>query len=156
MKLSNEQKRENKRQRMLDRYRSMSITKVRNEVAKTFQKLVRMQAADKNGVVACVTCGRKHKWNSGLIDAGHFYSRRHLGTLLHPRNVAPQCVHCNKYKDGELIEYTFWMQRNYTQEELDELKRLKKAGCKRTKWELCDLRMEYMDKIAIEKRRLNG
>lgn len=64
-----------------------------------FSKLVRYQAADKDGNAECFTC--KRVAHVSELQAGHFASRRYHATRWHPDNCRPQCVSCNLYGSGE-------------------------------------------------------
>jgi len=75
----------------------------RNKAISAFCKLRRLQEADYNGMVRCVTCGRPVKWNE--CDGGHFIDRHYRGTELEPDNVWPQCVVCNRFLSGDKEKY---------------------------------------------------
>ena len=51
----------------------------------------------------CITCGKL--LGIGFCDAGHFVSRRYNSTLFDERNCHVQCRYCNRYLDGNLLEY---------------------------------------------------
>jgi len=53
--------------------------------------------------VKCITCGKL--LSIGFCDAGHFVSRRYNATLFDERNVNTQCRYCNRFLDGNLLEY---------------------------------------------------
>jgi gamma-glutamylcyclotransferase (GGCT)/AIG2-like uncharacterized protein YtfP len=49
----------------------------------------------------CISCGRYV-----TLQAGHFYSAGHYpGLRFDPDNVHGQCLRCNMYLSGNLIEY---------------------------------------------------
>lgn len=60
---------------------------------KLFSEYVRRKDADIYGIVSCFTCGVRKHWKE--IDAGHFQSRRFLGTRWEEDNAKPQCKGCN-------------------------------------------------------------
>jgi hypothetical protein len=60
---------------------------------------LRMNAADDQGMVRCVTCGAFHHWKE--ITVGHYVSRYRISVRWDKRNTAPQCVKCNSYNGGE-------------------------------------------------------
>ena len=68
-----------------------------------FCKLRRLQEANINGYVRCVTCGRYLRWNE--CDGGHFIDRRHRGVELEQDNVWPQCIPCNRFMSGSKETY---------------------------------------------------
>ena len=52
----------------------------------------------------CISCGKYSV--SGYYDAGHFRAKSVEPALrYHPDNIHKQCVQCNKYSHGNLIEY---------------------------------------------------
>lgn len=69
-----------------------------------FSKWVRLSHADKNGNVACYTCGKIFHWKK--IQNGHFIRRQYLATRFDPRNCRPQCVGCNMFGDGKTVEFS--------------------------------------------------
>lgn len=98
-----------------------------------FNKYIRLRDKDKG----CISCGKqldkKH-------DAGHYFNaNNHWAVRFHPDNVHGQCVECNQWKHGNLIEYRkgllnrighdglAWLEsfatetRKYTIEELKEI-----------------------------------
>ena len=52
-----------------------TVAKLREEAAVLLQKLVRMKAADVDGIAQCVTCGKKQHYKE--MDGGHFISRKY-------------------------------------------------------------------------------
>jgi hypothetical protein len=64
-----------------------------------YSQWLRMNAADDQGLVKCVTCGSVHHWKD--ITVGHYVSRARMPVRWDPRNTAPQCVKCNSYAGGE-------------------------------------------------------
>ena len=67
----------------------------------------------------CVTCGRLYKFEK--LQAGHFVPGRTRAILFDPRCVNAQCYRCNVKLDGVWPAYYRWMQKNYSQEVIDEL-----------------------------------
>jgi hypothetical protein len=152
--ITQQQKRRNRTDRMLARFKNMSVQKCRDETAVTFQKMIRMEAADKKGDCECVTCGKVIDWK--IANAGHFYGRRHTGTLLDELNVHVQCVACNHYRDGNLTEYTRFMQETYSESELDDLQKRHFVHKIFTRIELVELRIEYMDRCKSQEMKVAG
>jgi hypothetical protein len=64
-----------------------------------FNKFIRARDAE----LPCVSCGRFH---TGAWDAGHYKSVGAMPALRFVEiNVHRQCVPCNQYKSGNVIEY---------------------------------------------------
>lgn len=95
----------------------------RDTALRAFCKLRRLQEANDNGYVRCITCGRIVKWNN--CDGGHFIDRRHRGTELEPDNVWPQCMVCNRFMSGDKNEYRMALALKIGEERLGRLLKLK-------------------------------
>jgi hypothetical protein len=74
---------------------------------RAFSKYIRLRDALKTtGTIThvkCITCGKL--LTISFCDAGHFVSRRHNSTLFDERNVNTQCRYCNRFLNGNLLEY---------------------------------------------------
>jgi len=66
----------------------------------TLSKVVRLEAADANGLVRCFTCSDRVPWRQA--DAGHYVRRGRFATRWDRRNVKPQCQTCNRRLGGNL------------------------------------------------------
>lgn len=69
-----------------------------------FSKFIRLKYSDKDGKVACFTCGNKKHWT--LMQNGHFIKRGHLFLRYDERNCRPQDSECNELKYGNIPYYT--------------------------------------------------
>jgi len=88
-----------------------------------FSRYIRLKYADKEGNVVCVTCGAIKPWDQ--MQAGHFVPGRTGGILFDERGVHPQCVRCNIFLRGNLIEYYPFMLKTYGETIVNELRALK-------------------------------
>jgi hypothetical protein len=68
-----------------------------------FSEYVRLRDADQYGMIRCISCGKRVKWQ--YADAGHFVSRKHMSLRFDNNNVNSQCVDCNRFKSGNLKKY---------------------------------------------------
>jgi len=68
---------------------------------RVFSTFICLRDADEYGMVKCITCTKRYRWNTEKIHAGHFMSRNHLSTRYHEKNVNGQCNYCNAYCSGE-------------------------------------------------------
>ena len=94
---------------------SKSLRKVKQPSKKTvkgnawrwFSKYIRLRDARRTTAtlthVKCITCGKL--LSVSFCDAGHFVSRRYNATFFDERNVNTQCRFCNRFLDGNLLEY---------------------------------------------------
>ncbi len=75
--------------------RGMSYSRLVDEIAKKLQKIVRLKAADENGMVKCWTSGESKHWKE--MQGGHFISRKHQRTKIMEENIHPQTPSQNLY-----------------------------------------------------------
>ena len=129
-----------------------TVAKLREEAAVLLQKLVRMKAADENGLATCVTCGKRQHYKD--MDGGHFISRKWTATKLVEENVHPQCKGCNQYASGKYDDYALYMVDTYGIEMVRELNDKKRELCKQNRIELEDMKIELKLRIAEQAVRL--
>lgn len=111
MKMTAEDKRLKRIDRWADKFKRHTIYEVFNGtkrnpplgMASTYQKLVRLAAADDEGRCTCISCLRQGNWLR--MNGGHYISRRNLATIIDSRNVWPQCIYCNSHQSGNLGNY---------------------------------------------------
>lgn len=80
----------------------MSISKLKKKLDTVFSKYIRYKYS-KNGVVSCYTCGKRGSVKS--MQCGHFVPRQHLATRWDENNCRPQCVGCNIFGNGKLLDF---------------------------------------------------
>lgn len=114
--------------------RKKSLKTLKRDLDSIFSQYIRKRNAGSEGLAACITCGKVLHWTLG--HAGHFIKRQHLATRYDERNSHFQCVQCNTYRGGNLIEYTLYMQKRYGVEVVEELMRLKRTTKKHSIAEL--------------------
>lgn len=129
-----------------------TVAKLREEAAVLLQKLVRMKAADENGLALCVTCGKRQHYKE--MDGGHFISRKWTATKLIEENVHPQCKGCNQYASGKHDDYALFMVDTYGIEMVRELNDKKRELCKQNRIELEEMKTELRLRIAEQALRL--
>jgi len=113
------------------RKRLPTIASLRRKLDKIFSVFIRLRTADDRGIAACVTCQRRIPWKAG--NAGHFIKRQHLATRYDPLNCHFQCVQCNLWRGGNLIEYYRFMEKTYGRKVVDDLLALKRSTVKLTR-----------------------
>jgi hypothetical protein len=145
MKLTEAEKRQNKVERIANRLAAMSPQNRINDVARAFQRLVRMLEADKHGNCQCVTCRKVLPWNDSGMNAGHFVSRSRHATVFHFTNCHPQCAACNDHKGGNAARYEEYMVAKFGREVVDELKICGEQKLKWTCEELAEKKIQFLD-----------
>lgn len=179
MALSEEEKAERARQRMIDTAKKyQTSTYSRKFVAPLFQKMVRAEVgADHRpyltavvdgeirqvfrelGQCVCVTCGKVDSWDSGIkgMHTGHFLASRRNSILFQEDNVAPQCSSCNYYRSGAPQAFRLWMLKVRGKDVVERLEKLKTESVSFTKEQLVDMRIDYAARLkAAEERMANG
>lgn len=173
MALTEKEKAERKRQRMIASSKKYQVNTYRNKVAGKFQRMIRAEhgaymmpsvlAVVDGGIhrvrrnvgqVVCVTCGKVQEWSGGIggMHTGHFIASRCNSILFEEDNVAPQCSRCNVYLGGEQGKFRKWMIAVRGIEVVERLERLKNTTRSFTHEELVDMRIEYeaRTKAAIQ------
>lgn len=64
------------------------------------------------------------------IQGGHFIHGHYKWTFLNPMNIKPQCVACNKWRNGNLDVYAERLLKENGQQFLDDLRSESKQNFK--------------------------
>jgi len=106
-----------------------------------FNKFIRIRDKAK----PCISCGSKLE---NKFDAGHYFSSGgHKAITFHEDNVHGQCVACNQWKHGNLIQYQIGIEQRIGGERLMQLHEKAHKAAKYTREELRDLIANYKLKI---------
>jgi len=153
MKLTAAEKHRNKVARIANRLAAMSPQNRINDVAKVFQRIVRILAADQHGNCKCVTCGKVLPWNDSGMNAGHFISRSRHSTVFHFINCHPQCAACNdpKRRGNKSAEYERHMLERFGPEVVNDLKEI---AAEQLKWTCEDLAEKKIQLMEMEREAL--
>lgn len=112
---------------------------------RVFSEYIRRRNADCNGRVKCCTCPTIKHWKQ--MDCGHYYRRAHLSVRVNEINAHAQCVHCNRFLDGNITNYILFMKSKYSAEQLDDLLMKTNLTEKFMQFEIDELTKYYQDKI---------
>ena len=138
---------------MADRLRKdLQIGTFANLVAKDLQKAIRMEAADDRGICRCVTCGKKGHYKR--MQGGHFVPGRRQSILFIEENIHVQCINCNNYLSGNVMEYERFMVNTYGKDAVDEIRALKNVVVSHTREELAEMQDGYKQRIKTQEQRL--
>jgi hypothetical protein len=122
-----------------------TLSKLTKELDKVFSIYIRKKYADKDGIVACYTCGVRKPWKEQ--QCGHFVSRAHRSVRWEHKNVRVQCYACNVMRSGNLAEFTVRLQKECGGEFVDDLLRMKHHVVKFSTVELQNLIDWYKGQI---------
>lgn len=177
-KLSDEEKSERARQRMLDTAKAVSTqTYIAKVVAPIFQRMIRAEAgADHRpyvtavvncvirqvprrvGQVVCVTCGKVDTWSGGLggMHTGHFVGSRSNSVIFVEDNCACQCSKCNVFNHGEAAKFRLWIEAVRGTDVVERLQRLRTESRQFTREELVDLRIAFAARLKAAEEKMSG
>lgn len=68
-----------------------------------FSKYVRLNRADKEGIVPCFTCDKPFHYKK--LQNGHYISRFYKSVRWNTDNCRPQCMWCNMLKSGDIVNF---------------------------------------------------
>lgn len=103
--------------KIIQRYRKKSATQLKGIATTHFNKFIRLRDKGQN----CISCDNQFN------QAGHYYSGGHYsGLKFNEDNVNGQCLQCNYYKHGNLIEYRLKLEKKIGIERLNQLDELAK------------------------------
>lgn len=104
-----------------------SIPKLTAKAQKVFNAWVRQRDADKG----CISCG------SRIDHAGHYLSAGHHGHLrFNEMNCNGQCLRCNNFLHGNLINYRQGLIKKYGEEKVLMLESQARQTKRWTRFEL--------------------
>ncbi len=139
--------------------KNKTLSKIKAEAYSALQQLVRLKAADSNGLCTCVTCGVVLQWNRGM-QGGHFIPKKLSSKwALVEENVHPQCRGCNGYgmRYGDAAQrYTVYMLDMYGREAVDKMLATRHEAVKFKREDLENMIEEYKQQIETQKQRIGG
>ncbi len=124
---------------------SKTTAKLKKELDSVFSQFVRLKHANKDGTVACYTCGKVKHWRE--MQNGHFISRQYLVTRWNEDNCRVQCVGCNMFGDGKPLDFEENLKKELGDEHVELMKKSRHAILKLD-------RTFYETEIAFYKKRI--
>lgn len=98
---------------------------IKQRTLSIFQKLRRVEEANIDGNVRCISCGAIMNWKEA--QGGHFIPRGVEVTCIERDNVNPQCPRCNGYLSGNLIQYRINLVKKIGEERVERLENMMMA-----------------------------
>ena len=123
-----------------------TYAQLKKKLDEVFSIYIRRKDA-KEGWVNCFTCGKKFEWK--YTDNGHFINRKHLATRWLEENCHPQCIGCNRFRDGNKEDYAVHLEAVYGHGILQKLQDIKNKGLE-VKYNDLEKMIEYYKKLASE------
>ncbi len=120
-----------------------SLSTLRDEADEWISKFVRLNAADANGTIKCISCNESVYWVDA--DCCHYEKRDNMGTRFYLLNLAPGCKDCNRH--NEEFHLAEWGKK-LTEEMKIHLAFLAHGTQKFMRFELEELIIEYKEKVA--------
>ena len=94
---------------------------------KIISKYIRLRDSDEYGMIRCISCESRVKWNQA--DCGHYIPRGNMSLRFDPKNMQAQCVNCNRFLNGNHDQHKAGIIRrfgivhlNYLEEKKNEIK----------------------------------
>jgi hypothetical protein len=104
------------------------LPKLKKKAQDVFNKWIRTRDAEER----CISCG------GPVEQAGHYFSSGHYSALTFQElNVNGQCVRCNMFLSGNLIQYRMGLVRRYGEKIVKELE--KQSEVRTYKWSRTEL-----------------
>lgn len=125
--------------------KKLSRKKVIQKLDKVFSQWVRAKNMGEDGMIECYTCKVMKPFNQ--IQAGHFMSRKAYSTRWNEKNVMPQCIGCNMFKQGMQYEFGKRLDADYGEGTADEMVILSKQTMKFTTYELEEMIELYQENL---------
>jgi len=132
-----------------------SIARLVEEAAVLLQKLVRLEAADKNGYVKSFTSDIFLPWQE--MQGSHFIQRNRLATKLNEMNVNPQTrgENCYEMKTATgVLKYRRALVEVYGEEWVAELEKISETQKKYTRQEVEEITADFKARIKSQEKRL--
>lgn len=118
----------------------MTLPKLLIKTQKVFNKYIRERDRERG----CISCG------SEVTEAGHYFSQGHHSSLRFDEvNVNGQCLRCNRFLHGNLINYRKGLVKRYGEEKIKRMETLVELR-KAWKWSRMELE-EIIKKYKTQK-----
>jgi hypothetical protein len=116
----------------------------KKELDEVFAEYIRLR--DSNGdTFRCISCGQVKPMSQ--CQCGHYISRAHMATRFDENNCNGQCVSCNIFKSGNVVEYRFGLIDKYGEEVVNQLEAMRNDQRQIKDPEYKELIQYYKDKV---------
>ena len=118
---------------------------LRDKLDRIFSEYIRLRDAKEFGgkYFRCISCGRVLPF--AQADCGHYISRTNMALRFSEQNCSAQCRYCNRFKDGNVLEYRQGLARKIGEKSVELLESRRHEARKWSAWELEQL-IDYYGK----------
>jgi len=120
----------------IKQYQGKSISQLIKIATKHFNLFIR----ERDKRLGCISCG-------GVIEnAGHYLSAgNHSGLRFDEKNVFGQCIRCNKWLHGNLIEYRKGLIKRIGLDKVEWMEAIRHKSYKWDRFTLIEIILRYKD-----------
>lgn len=118
----------------IQKYKKKSIPKLIKLATKNFNSYIR----ERDKKYGCISCP-----DGRVENAGHFFPTTFSIHRFDENNVNGQCVRCNKWQHGNLINYRIGLVKKIGEEKVKWLEDNRHASIKWDRYTLIDLILKY-------------
>ena len=122
-----------------------STKSLKDKLDRVFSMYIRLRDSKEFGFkyFRCISCGRVLPFEQA--DCGHYISRTNMALRFSEDNCSAQCRSCNRFKDGNILDYRQGLTRKIGEQRVTLLESRKHETKKWSNWELEQL-IEYYSK----------
>ena len=127
------------------------IPKLNKTAQEWFNRYIRLRDTDEQGYGNCISCNKLLKYGTKEAHAGHYYSvGAHPRMRFNENNTRLQCLRCNHFMNGNLLNYRVGLVRKFGEQFVKDLE-IEKGMAERSlfklgKIELATLILHYKNK----------
>lgn len=124
-----------------------STTSLKAKLDKVFSMYIRLRDSKVYGYeyFRCVSCGRVLPFEQA--DCGHYISRTNMALRYSEDNCSAQCRFCNRFKDGNILDYRQGLIKKIGEQRVTLLEARKHEAKKWSNWELERLIEHYEGEV---------
>lgn len=105
--------------------KQVKTSTLKKKLVRIFNLYIRLRDTYANGVVKCISCGKFYVFEA--VDCGHFVNCSVGSLQFNEQNCNAQCRACNRFQEGNNIEYTQGIIKKYGIDVIDKLRIIKQT-----------------------------
>lgn len=111
-----------------------------------FSRFIRLRDSDENGIVTCVTSGKRAYW--ATMDCGHYVSRAKQSTRYDEMNCHAQSKMSNRFQGGHFVEHGNRIDELHGPGTAEKLRQKGLQRCSRTTQDFLFIANTYKQRVA--------